>query len=73
MLNYLLRYGTIDRMTALTHCKTWDLSNVISLLRKEGHEIKTIGSRHKVKYQLIDKETGEPVSSRFIKPKTIEA
>jgi hypothetical protein len=59
-------------MPALTHCKTWDLGNVISSLRKDGHEIKTIGSRHKVKYQLIDKETGEPVSSRFIKSKQAE-
>ena len=72
VLNYLLRYGSIDRMTALTHAKEWNLGNVIGSLRKDGHEIKTEGKRHGVKYVLIDKETGEPVSSRFIKSKTVD-
>lgn len=64
VLNYLHRYGSIDRMTALTHCKVWELGSIVHKLRKRGHNIKTQGTRHKVKYVLFNQQN-EPVFSRF--------
>lgn len=70
VLNYLHRYGSIDRMTALTHCKEWNLGNTVGSLRKAGHIIKRAGFNATLKYVLYDKETGKPISSRFIKSKS---
>lgn len=65
VLNYLQRYGSINRMTALTNCKDWNLSTTVATLRKQGHDIKTDGKRHGVKYILY--KNGEPVFNRFLK------
>jgi len=70
VLNYLLLYGSIDRSTALTHAKVWNLSNVASHLRKAGHDVRCHGKIENRKYILYDSVTGEPVFSRFIKRKT---
>ncbi|MFZ2905305.1 MAG: helix-turn-helix domain-containing protein [Cyclobacteriaceae bacterium] len=71
VLNYLKRYGSINKQTALTHAGCWNLSTIIHNLRKENYDIRTEnGKRHNVKYVLYDKEVNKPVFSRFIKPKT---
>lgn len=68
VLNYLQRYGSIDRMTALTHAKCWNLGNTIVRLRRKGHDIRTEqGKRQNCKYVLYVND--QPVFSRFIKPK----
>lgn len=71
VLNYLLRYGSIDRSTALTHCKVWSLGNVVFSLRKLGHDIR-IQNRNteNTKYILYDTTTDKPVFSRFFKSKS---
>jgi len=68
VLNHLQRYGSIDRMTALTHCKEWNLGHTIAALRKNGHDIKRHGFNTTLKYVLYNSE-GEPVFSRYIKSK----
>lgn len=71
VLNYLLRYGSIDRSTALTHAKVWNLSTITFKLKKEGHDIRL--HRPAMKYVLYDKLTNKPVFSRFIPSKQQEA
>jgi len=52
ILGYLSRYGSITRHTALTHFEVWDLHRIIFRLKKEGHEIQTLGKGDALKYTM---------------------
>lgn len=72
VLNYLERYGSIDRQTALTHFKIWSLGSIIQSIRKQlpnGVKIETQYKKFDTTRYILINPDGQPVFSRFIKPK----
>lgn len=66
VLNYLNRYGSITRITALTHCKVWNLGTVVYKLRKQGLDVRCEGRNENLKYVLYNKQTNQPEFTKFL-------